>query len=137
MGRGSSKISGSGGGRSVLSAVDAAIKQAETSPTNVTYADVRDIENSSYGLDTSRLSDTDRSELADIIYGSVMASGPTARNSMQTIKDINNKKVAQINISQLTTDELKFVARISAKISSTASSICLNDALKLINYYNS
>lgn len=137
MAKGSSGIGGgskAAGGGGALSAVNKAIDQAIGNPQPVAYEDVVDIQNNRYGLDTSRLSDAERKSLAQIIYSEVMGDGATAKNSMKTVDDINKGKVAQINISQLDMDDLATVARLSAKIGSTAAGFCIDDALKLISY---
>lgn len=133
MGRGQSGLRQSQGGEFLNSA----IAQAQAGALNTSYEDVLDIQDTTYGLDVTRLTQTERNTLASDVYNGVVTSGSTSKNSMKTVDDINNNTgVVKINISQFTSSELIDVIKASYKISSTSSLIAMQDALKLLSYYN-
>lgn len=105
-------------------------------PQDISYEEVQDIQSGLYGMKTDNLSNSERQQLADIIYNEVISNGATASNSMATVDAINNGQMAQISLNGLTSDDLKAVARLGAKIHTTASMFAFEDALKLLGYYS-
>ena len=137
MGRGQSGLRQSQGGGGSNESLNNAIAQAQAGALNTSYADVLDIQDTTYGLDVTRLTQAERNTLASDVYNVVISSGSTSKNSMKTVADINNNTgIVRINISQFSSSELIDVIRASYKISSTASLIAMQDALKLLSYYN-
>ena len=119
----------------VTSTVNNLIKRYESGSVNVPYEDVQDIRTTTYGLATDKLSKSERDKLAQIVYDSVVSSGATALNSMNTVQNINDGKTAQLNISQFSSDDLKDIIRMSSKVSTVAGNFLIEDALKLLAYY--
>lgn len=109
---------------------------ATNPPQDISYEEVQDIRSNQYGLKTENLSASERSKLAEIVYNEVVSGGATANNSMKTVDDINNSAIAQIKLGGFTSDELQTVAKLAAKIHTTASMFAFEDALKLLGYYN-
>ena len=105
-------------------------------PQDISYEEVQDIQSNQYGLKTENLNASERKQLADIVYNEVVNGGASANNSMKTVDDINNSAVAQIKLGGFTSDELKIIARLAAKIHTTASMFAFEDALALLGYYN-
>ena len=105
-------------------------------PQDISYEEVQDIQSNQYGLKTENLSESERKQLAEIVYNEVVNGGASANNSMKTVDDINNSAVAQIKLGGFTSDELKIIARLAAKIHTTASMFAFEDALALLGYYN-
>lgn len=105
-------------------------------PQDISYEEVKDIQSGQYGLKTDALSENERKQLADIIYNEVVTSGANANNSMKTVDNINKSQLTQIKLGGLTSDDLKTVAKLAAKIHTTSSMIAFEDILKLLGYYS-
>lgn len=132
MGRGSSKLPG---GRMAVQ-LDEAINNAATGNLNVSYAEVRAIQNNSYTIDTGALSQGDRSSLSQMIYNDTITRGANASNSMRTVQNINDGKQTAINIGGLPSPDLIEFVRIANNSGKKISSSAIQDALKLLSYYN-
>ena len=137
MGRGSSKA----GNNSTTAAkqqirLNEAINNALDGNLNVSLADVRTIQNNSYTIDTGALSSNDRSLLSSIIYYDALSAGPVARNSMTTVQNINDGKRTAINIGNLDSSDLIEFARIANNSGRGLTSSAVQDALKLLSFYN-
>ena len=115
------------------STVNALIKLWSTNPPqSVSPEEVADINASSYGLATNRLSAKYRNRLAEIVQGDV-ARGQSAHTA-QTVQAIQDGKNVQLSLKGLSVPELQEVAKMAADIHTTASMFAFEDALKLIGY---
>ena len=112
------------------------LQQASSGQIVTNAAEVQDIQSNLYGIDVTKLSASDQQELADIVYDSVVTSGAQARNSLNTVQDINSRRTANINISQMPADDLRKLVHILENVHTLASNFAIQDALKLISWYN-
>ena len=131
MGRGSSKAGGGSGGN-----LEKAIEVALTGGLNVPYEDVVDIQATKYGINAGMLSDADKTTLSDMITNSVLSAGSLASNNLGIAQSIADGKVGNVGLSDFTSDELKTFIRIAAKTGTTSAQFAVNDALKLLSFYN-
>ena len=122
MGRGTSKVGSGGGGRSVSSrSIDAAIANAMNGGIPVSFEEVADIMDSNYGLNAGKLSEKDRVKLAGLFP--------------KKEKEIISGKVVNVSLDNLSTLERVSLARLAKKIGTYASTFCMEDALKLVSYW--
>lgn len=136
MGRGSSRLPSERSSGRMAVRLDEAINNAATGNLNVSYAEVRAIQNNSYTIDTGTLSQGDRSLLSQMIYNDTIAGGATAGNSMRTVQNINDGKQTAINIGGLSSPNLIEFVRIANNSGKKISSSAIQDALKLLSYYS-
>lgn len=119
-GRGAS----SGGG-----SIAQAIRNAKNGNLGTTIEDVRDISTTRYGIDTSRLSPSERASLARMATNS-------ERNNADVVQTIKNGGIAQINFSDFSSRGLESFINMARKVSTTASQFAMNDAIKLLSWNN-
>ena len=114
------------------------IREAEQGDASIRPERVQDIKSAYFGIATYYLNDADRSRLEAIVdrTTNVPFGANDERNTSRTVNDIHEKKVARINLSEMTSDELKDVVRICNKANTAASVFCMSEALELIKYYN-
>ena len=123
-------------GRTMSGTITSLLQQASSGQIVTNAAEVQDIQSNLYGIDVTKLSASDQQELADIVYDSVVTSGAQARNSLNTVQDINSRRTANINISQMPADDLRKLVHILENVHTLASNFAIQDALKLISWYN-
>lgn len=104
---------------SVGRSVEAAIKNVEKNPIEVSKEEADDIKAATYGLATGRLSDADKQKLISLVGKK---------------RDINAGKTVQVSLAKLSKEGLKDMIRITSKIGSTASTFAMEDAFKLLSY---
>lgn len=115
------------------------ITDAENGEIAVDVDDYNDIVNTNYGIKTADLSPSDREALRIIVANSITVpqlADTEAKNTWSNVDAIGAGKVAQINISQFSTKNLKDFITITSKVGTVASVTAVHDALKLLSWYN-
>ena len=136
MGRGSSPL---GGGASAVRQdrqLQSMIAQAQNGQIPVTIANVQTIYKSKYSIEAGDLSESDRDTLAEMVYNSVMTGGPVASNSMSMVDKINKGQTTAISISDFNSNELVNYVQIMQRAGHPISGSTIQDALKVLSYYN-
>ena len=136
MGRGSSKAGGGGAGNAVNKNLEEALNLAMSGGLNTSYDDVVDIQATRYGINAGNLSNADRTTLSNIITNSTLSAGQLSSNNLGIAQSIADGKVGNVSLSDFTSDELKTFIRIVAKTGTTSAQLAVNDALKLLSFYN-
>lgn len=95
--------------------VENAIKNIEKNPIEVSKAEVDDIKTSSYGFDTSKLSDADKVKFTEL-----------------TGKEADG--VVQVKLGGMSNAQLKDIIRLASTIRTHASTFAMEDAFKLLSY---
>ena len=112
------------------------LNAAEQGKLPVDKEDVDDLQDVKFGIKTKDFSDEDKNNFILLLYSTTKKTGKSSKNSFNEAANVGTDKAVQINISQLTSNELKDFIKLASKSDTHASVMAVSNALKLLSYHN-
>lgn len=118
--------------------IDDMIREALTGNEEVPIEEIRDIQVQTYGIKTSNLSESDRKQLSNIVENTVglYAEEGVTSNSPSTVVNIQNGKITQISLNQMSQKDLIEFIKLMSKVHTRPAVYAYQDALTLLRYKN-